>query len=95
MRRLDAALPGTLKALGITRRTREAQALLLWPEVLGELAGETRAVKLTGGTLWVDTSSNVLAQQLHFEAGRLRERLNAQIGAPAVREIRFRQGASR
>ena len=95
MRRIDAALPQTLRALGIARRTREAQALYCWPEVLGELARETRALKLTGGTLWVTASSTALAHQLHLERGQLLQRLNQLIGAPVVREIRFRQGDPR
>jgi hypothetical protein len=95
MRRIDAALPQTLRALGIARRTREAQALYCWPEVLGELSRETRALKLTGGTLWVTASSTALAHQLHLERGQLLQRLNQLIGAPVVHEIRFRQGDPR
>lgn len=92
MRKVGEALPRTLKSLGISRRTREAQALWLWPQVVGsDLARETRALKLTGGTLWVTASSTPLAHQLHLERGGLIERLNLMIGAPAVREIRFRQ----
>jgi hypothetical protein len=92
VRSIGAALPKTLKALGISRRTREAQALWLWPQLVGEhLAHETHAIKLTGGTLWVTASSPALAHQLHLERGILIERINEGIGAPAVREIRFRQ----
>lgn len=94
MRSIGAALPRTLKALGITRRTREAQALWLWPQVVGpHLARETRALKLTGGTLWVTASSTPLAHQLHLERPGLIAKLNEMIGAPAVREIRFRQAS--
>lgn len=95
MRRINAALPQTLRALGIARRTREAQALFCWPQALGELARETRAFKLSGGTLWVTASSTALAHQLHLERGRLLQRLNELIGAPVVRDIRFRQGDPR
>ena len=92
MRSLKAALPGTLKALGIARRTREAQALWLWREVVGpDLARETTALKLAGGTLWVAASSTPLAHQLHLERNTILERLNARIGSTVVREIRFRQ----
>ena len=92
MRSIGAALPKTLRSLGISRRTREAQALWLWPQLVGEhLARETRALKLAGGTLWVTASSPALAHQLHLERGGLVDRLNQQIGAPAVRDIRFRQ----
>jgi predicted nucleic acid-binding Zn ribbon protein len=95
VRKIDAALPQTLRSLGIARRTREAQALYWWSEVLGDLARETRALKLAGGTLWVTASSTALAHQLHLERGRLLQRLNERIGAPVVREIRFRQGDPR
>jgi hypothetical protein len=95
VRSIGAALPQTLKSLGISRRTREAQALWLWPQIVGDhLAHETHAVKLTGGTLWVTASSPALAHQLHLERGILIERINEAIGAPAVREIRFRQVGS-
>jgi predicted nucleic acid-binding Zn ribbon protein len=92
MRSVGEALPRALKLLGISRRTREAQALLLWPQVIGpDLARESQALKLTGGTLLVTASSPALAHQLHLERTMLIERLNEAIGAPAVREIRFRQ----
>ncbi len=94
MRSIGAALPKTLTALGITRRTREAQALWLWPQVVGEhLDRETKALKLTGGTLLVTASSPALAHQLHLERSMLIDRLNERIGVPAVREIRFRQSS--
>jgi predicted nucleic acid-binding Zn ribbon protein len=96
MRSLKAALPGALRSLGIARRTREAQALWLWREVVGpDLARETAAFKLTGGTLWVSASSTALAHQLHLERELIRGRLNEWIGAPVVREIRFRQEGRR
>ena len=92
MRSIGEALPRALKSLGISRRTREAQALWLWPKVIGaDLARESQALRLSGGTLLVTASSPALAHQLHLERTMLIERLNEGIGAPAVREIRFRQ----
>jgi len=92
MRSVGDALPKTLTSLGISRRTREAQALWLWPQVVGEhLARETHALKLTGGTLLVTASSPALSHQLHLERSMLIDRLNERIGTRAVREIRFRQ----
>ncbi len=93
MRSVKEVLPGTLRTLGIARRTREAQALLLWEDVIGrELAGETEALRLRGNTLWVRTSSAALAHQLHIEKPQLLARLNERIGVAAVRDIRFLQG---
>jgi len=54
MRSIGEALPRALKSLGISRRTREAQALWLWPKVIGaDLARESQALRLSGGTLLV------------------------------------------
>ncbi|HVH64504.1 MAG TPA: DUF721 domain-containing protein [Candidatus Acidoferrum sp.] len=91
MRKIGAVLPQTLRSLGIARRTREAQALWLWPQLLGDLAKESQALKLAGGTLWVSASSTALAHQLYLERRQLIDRLNAMIGAPVIHEIRFRQ----
>jgi predicted nucleic acid-binding Zn ribbon protein len=61
-----------------------------------DLAAETRALKLAGGTLWITATSPALAHQLHLERSMLILRLNEMIGAPVVREVRFRQaGPSR
>lgn len=93
MRSVRDILPGTLRALGIARRTREAQALLLWRDVVGpELAAETQALHLRGTTLWVRASSAALAHQLHIEKSQLVVRLNQRIGSAAIRDIRFLQG---
>ncbi|HEY0492121.1 MAG TPA: DUF721 domain-containing protein [Candidatus Dormibacteraeota bacterium] len=93
MRSIGAALPSALKSLGISRRTREAQALYLWATVVGPyLARETAAIRLSGGTLLVSASSTALSHQLHLERAMLVERLNHLIGAEVIREIRFRQG---
>ena len=92
MRSLREALPAALTTLGISRRTRAAQAVWLWPEVVGPLlAGQTRALQLRGGTLWVSATSAPLAHQLHLERQAIVERLNSAIGAPVVKDIRFRQ----
>jgi predicted nucleic acid-binding Zn ribbon protein len=92
MRSIGEALPRALRSLGISRRTREAQAIYLWPQVIGShLARESKALRLTGGTLLVTASSPALAHQLHLERMMLIDRLNEAIGASAVREIRFRQ----
>ena len=92
MRRLAEALPPALKGLGIARRTREAQAVWLWPQVVGPMvARETQATRLSNGTLWVQASSAPLAHQLHLERSLLIDRLNQGIGSPVVHEIRFRQ----
>ncbi|GAC1484292.1 MAG: hypothetical protein PVSMB9_10150 [Candidatus Dormibacteria bacterium] len=96
MRSLGAALPSALKSLGISRRTREAQAIYLWSSVVGpDLAEETAAWKLTGATLWVTASSSALAHQLHLERGLLLKRINEKIGADVVRDIRIRQSTIR
>jgi hypothetical protein len=96
VRSIANALPAALKSLGIQRRTRAAQALWAWPQVVGPmLAGETSAVRLTGSTLWVTARSTPLAHQLHLEQPQLIERINALIGAPAVKEIRYLQSGHR
>jgi hypothetical protein len=42
----------------------------------------------------VTASSTALAHQLHLERGLLIARLNERIGAPVVREVRFRQSST-
>jgi hypothetical protein len=92
MRKLGEALPQVVRDLGITRRTREARALLAWPQVVGNLlAKDARPLRLSGRVLWVSARSPSLAHQLHIESARIVERINELVGEPVVGEIRFRQ----
>lgn len=73
-------------SLGIQR----AQAILLWPEVVGpELARLTRARTLYGGTLVVEARDSVLANFLTLQRAMFLERLNARLGERPLTELRF------
>jgi hypothetical protein len=78
---------------GLVRGVRRAEAVLLWPSVVGrEVARFATAVGLRNGTLLVEVpdpeTALHLGMQRHHVLAAYRERL----GAGAVRELRFRVG---
>ncbi|MBA2666688.1 MAG: DUF721 domain-containing protein [Trueperaceae bacterium] len=81
---------------GLIRGVQRAEAVLLWPSVVGaEVARFSTAVGLRNGTLLVEVpdpeTALHLGMQRHHVLAAYRERL----GPGAVRELRFRVGRTR
>jgi predicted nucleic acid-binding Zn ribbon protein len=89
-RRLSGVLEDLLRGLGLEERMAAWRAVALWPEVVGgEAARRTEAVSCSGGTLFVQVSSNAWMHQLSFLRQDIRNRLNHRLGREVVREIVF------
>ena len=68
-----------------------ARVQALWPEVAGAaIAAESAPASEREGTVTVDCSGAVWAQELSLLEGDLRGRLNARLEALQVRSLRFR-----
>ncbi len=79
-----------LRGLGVRTRVREEQLRTLFAGVVGEaLSPMCRAVKLERGALLIATSNTALSHQLQLESQHLIAKLNAALGADAVRRLRF------
>jgi predicted nucleic acid-binding Zn ribbon protein len=67
-----------------------ARVQALWPEVAGAaVAAESAPVSEREGTVKVDCSGGVWAQELTLLEGDLRGRLNARLEGLQVRSLRF------
>src|SRR5438067_546101 len=94
LRRVGADLTETLRKLEIDGPAREALAVGLWAEVVGEtIAAATRAVGIRGGVLEIRTRSDSWRQELSFQKATIIRRLNARLGAEVVTDFRCRVGA--
>jgi predicted nucleic acid-binding Zn ribbon protein len=66
-----------------------------WNDALGDaLSGEAQPVSEREGVITVTCRSSVWAQELEMLGPELVERLNAALGGPAVRGLRFRVGTT-
>lgn len=79
--RLDAVLPATLEAMGLTRKLEELALLRLWPTVVPAPYQKTAiATRLQrrGNSLWlqVRVSDPLVASELGFQLGELTQKLN-------------------
>ncbi|MFN2581175.1 MAG: DUF721 domain-containing protein [Candidatus Dormibacteria bacterium] len=88
--RVSDLLDPTLRSLGVRGRVREEQVRTALAQVVGPaMAPLCGAERLERGTLLITTSSTALAHQLQLESPRIIESLNAALGAPAVKRLRF------
>lgn len=86
-------LQAAARSLGIERAAHAALIEQMWPEVVGAAAARaTRLVGLRGGTLLVETSAGVWAQELSARRALFVDEINRRLGGQIVSEIRFRQG---
>jgi predicted nucleic acid-binding Zn ribbon protein len=75
---------------GAAPDTLLARVQALWPEVAGAaIAAEATPSGEREGTVTIDCSGAVWAQELTLLEGDLRERLNARLGVVRVRSLRF------
>ena len=84
-----AAIEGLLAARGWQADVRSAGVTERWPQVVGEeIAARCRPVSLTDGTLLLEAESTAWATQLRLMARQIMERVEAELGAGAVRAVR-------
>jgi predicted nucleic acid-binding Zn ribbon protein len=68
-----------------------ARVQAAWPEVAGRaIAAESAPASEREGTVFVDCSAGVWAEELTLLAPDLLGRLNGHLNGPKVRELRFR-----
>jgi predicted nucleic acid-binding Zn ribbon protein len=89
--RVSDVLAEVFKRSGMKRGIRRAEAVLLWPQVAGEVARFTSARSLQGGTLFVEVADSETAMHLTLQRQRFLDVYKAKFGME-VREIRFRTG---
>jgi len=83
------------KRRGFTRSLRRAEAVLLWPRVVGaDVARFSAARTLNDGVLIVDVSDSETAMHLSLQRRRFLERYRETYGVNDVKEIRFQVGRS-
>ena len=76
---------------GFEHKIVEQKVFAAWRQVVGALiARNTQPVSLARATLTVHASSHPLVTELTFRRQHIIQRLNAEIGRAAVRELRFR-----
>jgi predicted nucleic acid-binding Zn ribbon protein len=76
---------------GAAPDTLLARVQALWAEVAGAaIAAESAPASEREGTVTVECSGAVWAQELTLLETDLRERLNARLGAVSVRSLRFK-----
>ncbi|HEY8551900.1 MAG TPA: DUF721 domain-containing protein [Thermaerobacter sp.] len=86
-------LDALLARLGLSTQARRYRALQLWDQVVGPvIAGRARPYRLTGDVLWVAVRHPGWAQELAFLKATILRDLNAAVGGPVLRDLRFTTG---
>ena len=92
LRPTSEILAGVMTSLGLEGRLREREALVHWPEIVGEeIASRSDALRIRDGVLYVRVRSAAWSQEMHFLKGKILEGYEKRLGAGLVRDIRFSQ----
>lgn len=90
---LAAIAPKTLAALGRSREYQEQRTILCWSKVVGEkVAARSQPYHLDRGVLTVRVDGAAWLSELTYLKAVIRDRLNAHLGEPLVRELRLVPG---
>lgn len=88
--RIGGFLKTTLQDLGVQERILEQQALAKWKETVGpQIAASTRAEAVREGTLFICCKSSMWSSELSLHKTDIVKKLNAAIGKPIIKDIRF------
>lgn len=86
-------LAEVFKRGGMKRGVKRAEAVLLWPQVVGpSVAKFTTARSVQDGTLFVEVPDSETAMHLSFQRQKFLNVYRAKFGVKDVREVRFRVG---
>ena len=86
-------LAEVFKRGGMRRGVKRAEAVLLWPQVVGaNVARFTTARSVQGGTLFVEVPDSETAMHLSFQRQKFLNVYRAKFGVKDVKEVRFRVG---
>lgn len=89
-------LSGLAQQRGWAVRLEEARVHEVWEAAAGsELARSVRPLRLHGGVLVVEAASSAWATQVRYLAGDLAKRVNEELGADLVRQVRVVAGRQR
>lgn len=92
-RHVSEFLAAVFRNAGIKRSVRRAEAVLLWPRVVGaDVARFSTARALREGILYVDVSDSETAMHLSMQRSRFLGEYRTTYGVTDVREIRFQVG---
>lgn len=84
-----SALRSLVSGWGMESPLESARIVAFWSEVVGpDIAAKCRPTSLKGGVLRVRTESPAWAAEFRFVAPRVVGRINAELGAEIVREIK-------
>ena len=91
MEPLGSVLRRTLRELGIEKPLKRAEAIRIWPTVVGERISQvTEPQFFSNGKIFVQVKSDVWRNELFFHKTELVHRLNTILGQPIVQDIVFK-----
>ena len=90
MKPIASFLDKLLKDLGIEVKVKETQALIYWPEVVGERISQvTEAKEVKGGKLFIKVKGDSWRNELVYYKGDIISRINDKIGKGVIEDIIF------
>jgi len=79
-----------LDQMGIKRRIKESETLLIWDDTVGErIAGVTVVEKIHNGTVFVKVKNDSWRNELFCNKVSIIHKLNEKLGGRIVKEIKF------
>lgn len=86
--RINEALDGYFKALGIDEKVHETRVLSKWTELMGEAVSKrTEKKSIKNKVLYLQISSAVMRDELHHDKEAIIEKINSAAGCELITDI--------
>jgi predicted nucleic acid-binding Zn ribbon protein len=92
---IGKVLRDVINDLGLAKKMSEQRAVTEWPEIVGpRVAEHARALRVSGGRLFVEVDSSVWSQELSLMKRRILREVNRRVGRQAIEHVHFVLGGS-
>ena len=93
METIKAILDALFQKKNLQPKLKGGQVFDIWEEVVGpRIARHSQPKSLSDNTLWVTVDNSIWMQQLKFLEGKIKEKLNQQVGSTLIEKLRFQIG---
>ena len=86
--KIDELLTLYLKQVGLDRKFKEREVVMIWPEIVGDMiASRTKSVRVSDGKLFVSFTSPVVKNEILFVKEGLIAALNERLREQVIRDL--------
>ncbi|HEY4715796.1 MAG TPA: DUF721 domain-containing protein [bacterium] len=91
---IGEVIPKVIKSLGLEKKSKQVDAMLLWKEIVGERVSEkSMPIGISRGILKISVCSSSWMNELQMMKPEIMEKVGKKVGINIIKDVRFYLGS--